>query len=312
MEIAPTPLQEELRAQARSVLARAEQPTWSELAALGWTGVSLSEEVGGAGLGFREEAVLHEESGRALLHAPFWSTSSLAPFLPPAEQAAIAAGADAWALATAPLVPDLDAVTRIAVVGGDTIWELVGAERELLATSDPTRPLGVVLGGEAARPLCSSEALPAIRARSLAALACEAVGVGVRALELAVAHARERVQFGRPIGAYQAVAHPLADVYVELELARSLAWWAAWSIGADDPGAVVAAAAAKATASDAAVASCERAIQTLGGSGFTWESPLNGLYRRALGIRSWEASGETLRAEVALHVIDEGGTSWTD
>lgn len=309
MDLTPTPLQEELRAQARGLLERADPPTWAGLAALGWPGVSLPEEVGGAGLGFLEEAVLHEESGRALLHAPFWSTVTLAPFLPDAERRAVATGEDSWVLATTPLVPDLDSATRIAVVGGDTIWELVGAEREVLATSDTTRPLGVVVGGDVARPLCSSEALPAIRDRGLAALALEAVGVGTRALELAVAHARERVQFGRPIGAYQAVAHPLADAYVELELARSLAWWAAWCIAADEADRPVAAAAAKATAADAAVAACERAIQTHGGVGFTWESPLNGLYRRAQWIRSWEASGATLRAEVAAQVLGEEGAT---
>lgn len=309
MDLAPTPLQEELRAQARGLLERADPPSWVELAALGWTGVSLPEELGGAGLGFLEEAVLHEESGRALLHAPFWSTATLAPFLPEVDRRAVAAGEESWVLADAPLVPDLDRVTRIAVVGGDTIWELVGPEREVLATSDATRPLGVVVGGEAARPLCSSEVLPAIRDRALAALAFEAVGVGGRALELAVTHARERVQFGRPIGAYQAVAHPLADAYVELELARSLAWWAAWCIASDEADRHVAAAAAKASAAEAAVAACERSIQTHGGIGFTWESPLNGLYRRALWIQSWEASGATLRAEIASHVLGERGAT---
>ena len=136
-----------------------------------------------------------------------------------------------------------------------------------------------------------------------------AVGVGARALELAVAHARERVQFGRPIGAYQAVAHPLADAFVELELARSLAWWAAWCVADDEADRTLAAAAAKATAADAAVATCERSIQTHGGVGFTWESPLNGLYRRALWIQSWDASGATLRAEVAAQVLDEEGAT---
>ncbi|MGL6279466.1 MAG: acyl-CoA dehydrogenase family protein [Gaiella sp.] len=306
MHLAPTPLQTELRAQARSVLERGEEPTWAMLAELGWTGASLPASAGGAGLTFLEEAVLHEEAGRALLHGPLWSTAALAPFLPEPDQQAVAAGAESWVLAATPLVPDLDTATRVAVVGGDTIWELVGASREVLATVDASRPLGVVVGGEAARPLCSSEVLPEIRARTLVLLACEAVGVTSRALELAVAHAREREQFGRAIGAFQAVAHPLADVYVELELARSLTSWAAWCVAEAEAPRTVAAAAAKAQAAEAAVFACERAIQTLGGLGFTWESPLNGLYRRALWIETWEASGERLRAEVAAHLLDGG------
>ena len=260
MDLSFTGLQDELRAQARGFLETSPEPTWADLAELGWTGASVADEHGGAGLGFLEEAVLHEEAGRALLHAPLWSTSSLAPFLPFEDQAAIAAGDASWVIALGPLVPDLDTAARVAVVGGDTVWELEGAERELLATNDETRPLGVVSGGEATRALSASDVLPSVRTRSLAILALEAVGVGARALELGIAYVAEREQFGRRIGSYQAVAHPLASSHADLELARSLAWWAAWCVAVDDTEASVAAAAAKADAADAAVLICERAI----------------------------------------------------
>jgi len=307
VDLAFTPLQDELRAQARSFLEATPEPTWAQLAELGWTGASVAEEHGGAGLSFVEEAVLHEEAGRALLHAPLWSTACLSTFLPGDDQAAVAAGDASWTLALAPLVPDLDTATHVAVVGGDTIWELDGAERELLATSDETRPLGVVSGGDAGRALCSSEVLPALRARSLTILALEAVGVGARAIELGIAYVTEREQFGRRVGSYQAVSHPLASSHAELELARSLAWWAAWSVSEGEADAAVAAAAAKADAADAAVLACERAIQAHGGIGFTWEHVLHRLYKRALGIQSWEASPAQLRAEVAGHLLDGGG-----
>ena len=248
--------------------------------------------------------MIHEEAGRALLHAPLWSSSCLIPFLEGADQAAVAAGETSWALALGPLVHDLDTATSVAVVGGDTIWELDGAEREVLATNDETRPLGVVSGGEPGRALCSSEILPALRSRSLTTLALEAVGVGQRALELAVEYVGTREQFGKIIGTYQAVSHPLATTYLELELARSLAWWAAWCVASDEPDAAVAAAAAKSEAAEAAVAACERAIQAHGGIGFTWEHVLHRLYKRALGIQSWEASSSQLRAEVASHLLD--------
>lgn len=304
MDLSFTPLQEELREQARRFLADTEEPTWAQLAELGWTGASVAEEHGGAGLGFLEEAVLHEAAGGALLHAPLWSTSTLVPFLPAEDQAAVAAGEASWTLALAPLVPDLDSATHVAVVGGDTIWELDGGEREILATSDESRPLGVVSGGEAGRALCPSDVLPALRARSLTILALEAVGVAASALELAVAYATEREQFGRRIGTYQAVSHPLASSLADIELARSLAWWAAWCIAHDEPDAPVAAAAAKADSADAAVLACERAIQVLGGIGFTWEHVLHRLYKRALWIQTWEASPAQLRAEVAQHLLD--------
>jgi alkylation response protein AidB-like acyl-CoA dehydrogenase len=308
MDLSFTALQDELRTQARSFLEATSEPTWAQLAELGWTGASVAEDRGGAGLTFLEEAVLHEEAGRALLHAPLWSTACLLPFLPGDDQAAVAAGEASWTLALGPLVPDLDTATHVAVVGGDTVWELDGGEREMLATSDDTRPLGVVSGGDAGRALCSSDVLPALRARSLAILALEAVGVGTRALELAVAYVSQREQFGRRIGSYQAVSHPLASSHAELELARSLAWWAAWSVAEGEPDAHVAAAAAKAEAADAAVLACERSIQAHGGIGFTWEHVLHRLYKRALWIQTWEASPAQLRAEVASHLLDGGGT----
>jgi alkylation response protein AidB-like acyl-CoA dehydrogenase len=309
VDFAFTPEQEELREQARAFLSANPEPTWLELAELGWTGVSVAEENGGAGLGFLEEAILFEEMGRALTHSPFWSTVAVVlPALPADLQGEVARGEASWTLANGPLVADLDSATRVATVGGDSIWELDGAEREVLATNDETRPLGVVSGGEAGRRLSSSELLPELRSRSLTALSLEACGVGARALELAVAYAGERHQFGKPIGTYQAISHPLAATLMELELGRSLALFAAWCIAEGDDRATIAAASAKSLCADAAVAACERSIQVHGGIGFTWEHVLHRLYKRALWIQSWEASRAQLRSEVAAHLLDgEGG-----
>ena len=117
----------------------------------------------------------------------------------------------------------------------------------------------------------------------LTTLALEAVGIAAKALELGVEYASTREQFGRKIGVYQAVSHPLVDIYVETELSRSLAYWAAWSVSEGEEQAPVAAAAAKAYASDAAVAACERSIQVHGGIGFTWEHDLHLYLRRISG-----------------------------
>jgi alkylation response protein AidB-like acyl-CoA dehydrogenase len=138
----------------------------------------------------------------------------------------------------------------------------------------------------------------------LTALALEAAGIAQRALEYAVEHARTREQFGRPIGVYQAVAHPLANTYVEVELARSLAYWAAWCVAEDDEQAPVAVAAAKSYAGDGAVAACERAIQVLGGTGFTWEHPLHAYYKRALWIQAHGGYSREQRAKIAAWLLD--------
>jgi alkylation response protein AidB-like acyl-CoA dehydrogenase len=138
----------------------------------------------------------------------------------------------------------------------------------------------------------------------LAALALEASGIAQRALELAVEHAKTREQFGRPIGVYQAVSHPLANTYVEAELARSLAYWAAWCVAENDEQTAMAVAAAKSYAGDAAVAACERAIQVLGGIGFTWEHPLQAYYKRALWIQAHGGYSREQRAKVAAWLLD--------
>jgi hypothetical protein len=138
----------------------------------------------------------------------------------------------------------------------------------------------------------------------LATLSLEAVGISAKALELAVDHAKNREQFGRKIGVYQAVSHQLADTYVETELARSLAYWAAWCVAEDDELKSVAVAAAKSYCGDAAVAACERSIQVHGGIGFTWEHVLHHYYKRALWIQAFGGYGRKHRARVASWLLD--------
>ena len=287
--------------------------SWQELAGLGWTGVSVSEEEGGAGLGFLEEAVLFEELGRALYPGPYFSTIGLAlPALGPELRKEVAAGEATWPLALpgeAGLVPDLGVIDRVAVVDEDGIWAVDGESREVLATMDPTRRLGRIGLEGAERTLLvdgadAVELAAAIRRRALAALALEAVGIAQRMLELSVEHAKTREQFGRPIGVYQAVSHALADTYAETELARSLAYWAAWCVAEQDEQAPLAAPAAKAFAADAAVAACERAIQVHGGVGFTWEHVLHRYYKRAQWIEAFEGFGHEQRAAVARELLD--------
>jgi alkylation response protein AidB-like acyl-CoA dehydrogenase len=138
----------------------------------------------------------------------------------------------------------------------------------------------------------------------LAAVALEAAGIAQRALEFAVEHAKTREQFGRPIGVYEAVSHPLANTYVDSELARSLAYWAAWCVAERDEQAEIAVVAAKSYAGDVAVAACERAIQVLGGIGFTWEHPLHTYYKRALWIQAYGGYPREQRAKIAAWLLD--------
>ena len=141
------------------------------------------------------------------------------------------------------------------------------------------------------------------RRKLLTAYALEAVGIGTRATELALAYASTREQFGRKIGSYQAISHSLVDAYVAVELSRSLAYWAAWCVAEEDEQAALAAAAANAQATEAAVLACEKSIQAHGGIGFTWEHPLHRYYKRALWLESALGYGREQRAEVAASLL---------
>ena len=222
---------------------------------------------------------------------------------------------DGWTLSgEKSLVSDLSLVSHVLVTArssdGVGIWCVAteDAETTALSTLDTTRRYGdLTLAGTSATlvvsPADAAEVLERIRLRALAASAVEAVGVAQRALELALNHAKERNQFGKPIGSYQAVSHQVANSYVAVELARSLAYWAAWCVAEGDEQAALAASAAKAVAAEAAVEGCERAIQVLGGIGFTWEHFAHRLYKRAQWNDAFDGFGATHRAHVADKVL---------
>jgi alkylation response protein AidB-like acyl-CoA dehydrogenase len=222
----------------------------------------------------------------------------------PAELARnVTSGEVRWSAALGgSLVPDLALVDRV-LVAQDGALVAVRAEGETLDTMDSTRRLGRLADGLEGEPVGDASALGRMRVRAFAALAMEAVGISARVLELAVEHAKTREQFGKPIGIYQAVSHKLADSYALTELARSLAYWAAWAVSEGDEEAPVAAAAAKAYASDVAVKVCEYAIQAHGGIGFTWEHPLHRYYKRAEWIQSYGGFPAEQRAEIAAAIL---------
>ncbi|BCO34330.1 acyl-CoA dehydrogenase [Mycobacterium heckeshornense] len=144
------------------------------------------------------------------------------------------------------------------------------------------------------------EALEAARRRAVLAVAADSIGVGSRALAMAVAWAGEREQFGRPIGSFQAISHRCADMLVELEGARSQVLAAADEL--DSPGSDCLVDLAAAAAFDAAVAAGEGVIQIHGGLGFTWEHPAHVLLRRARANAVLVGRAEALRDRAACDV----------
>jgi alkylation response protein AidB-like acyl-CoA dehydrogenase len=269
-----------------------DEELWSEICELGWPGIAIAEEHGGQGLGTVELAILCEELGYACAAVPFLSNAiagilisgngtdeQLSKWLP-----GVAAGEARGAAAFGPEQPapvvDHDGAAIIALPSGEqgVLAEPGEVELEELDLIDATRRYarasatgGEPLDGEVLETVC----------RGFVAIAAELVGVAQRALDMAVDYAKEREQFGRPIGAYQAVSHRCADMLWDVEEARSLTLYAAWCADAEPESLPYAAHMAKARASDAGWSVTSSALQVLGGIGFTWEHDLQFLLKRA-------------------------------
>ena len=135
------------------------------------------------------------------------------------------------------------------------------------------------------------------------ALAAESTGVAQRTLEMAVAYAKDREQFGRPIGAYQAVSHRCAQMLLETENSRSAVYGAAWAADADPDALPLSASMAKAYASDAGWRVPDASIQVHGGIGFTWEHDLHFFLKRGRANASMYGDARWHREQVAKKVL---------
>ena len=162
-----------------------------------------------------------------------------------------------------------------------------GLVRQSMRTVDATRPQGRLsfsaVGAELVVPADAGPALDAGLDRAGILLAAEQLGTSQRALEMAVAYAREREQFGRPIGAFQAIKHLCADMFVGIESLRSAVRAAAWAADSRAPDRAALASVAQAIGSTVAAEVTDASQHVHGGIGFTWEHPAHLYVRRALG-----------------------------
>jgi alkylation response protein AidB-like acyl-CoA dehydrogenase len=269
-----------------------DESVWREISELGWPGIAVPEEDGGQGLGMVELVILCEELGYACAPTPFLSGAAAglllaeagsdeqrARWLPGIASGETIAGSEATQDEGA-LVLDAQVASVLVLSEGDgaRIVEADAAEIEPLELIDATRRYARVSapGGES----LPGNVAPAID-RVMVAVSAELVGISQRALDMAVAYAKEREQFGRPIGAYQAVSHRCAEMLWDTEEARSLTYYAAWTADAEPESLPLAASMAKARASDAAWSVTAAALQVFGGIGFTWEHDLHFLLKRA-------------------------------
>ncbi|MGB0102457.1 MAG: acyl-CoA dehydrogenase family protein [Nocardioides sp.] len=341
VDLLPDDVETDLRASVRKVLdkhAPTERvntlydgtdevtgPLWSSLAGeLGLAGLLVPEHLGGAGASAREAAAVLEELGRAAAPSPFLTSSVVAttalvaagdttilPSLASGQQTAALlvrptalrherGGALSGTVTAVGLPADV-----LLVPVNDALYAVRHATATPVTSLDMTRPLAEVSLDGAETTLVAEDASAAVdRALRTGAglLAAEQVGIARWALEATIGYLKERRQFGRIVGGFQALKHRLADLYAEVEQADAAARYAAATLATDDPDAPVAVAVAAAFCSEVAVHACEEAVQLHGGIGMTWEHPAHLHLKRAKADALLLGSAEGHRATLAALV----------
>ncbi len=304
--------------------AAPDRSVWAGLVELGLVGLLVTEEHGGAGMGMVDAAVVLEELGRAVCPAPYAASAigaasladdallprlangsligTVAIFEPDTRYGwrtpstrATNDGAG-WRLdGTKVHVADAGTadVVLVTAVDGDgafAVFAVDDFEAESTPTVDGSRKQGrITFAGASARRVETPAPAEAAVARTLdrlgVAATVDGVGAAQRALELSVEYAKERVQFDKPIGAFQAVQHLCADMLRTVELGRAAGYYACWAIDDASPEeAHHASTLARAFAADAFPQLGGTAIQVFGGIGFTWEHDIHLYFKRLLTV----------------------------
>ncbi len=312
-----------------------EQSEWDEIAAMGWAALPIPEELGGAGYGWTEVAVLAEEMGRVVWCAPWLSSAVLATaaLLSARGEASdallteMAAGTRRATLAhrATGLISDgttVSGTARFVLDGGSADVLLLpadGPDGALLVLVDRTangctatalpvldltrKQHDITLNAAACTVIASGPLATQAMARAVlvaaAILANEQVGGTSQVLAESVSYGRSRLQFGRAIGSYQALKHRMADTLKELEAARSAAYHAARAVDSDDQDeALIATAMAASYCGEAYERAAGNNIQNHGGIGFTWEHDAHLFFKRAKSSKLLFGGATSWRAKL--------------
>jgi alkylation response protein AidB-like acyl-CoA dehydrogenase len=294
-------------ARVRAVM---ESPTgvdralWHEAGELGWFGLALPDDAGGAGYGLPEAMILFTELGRGLAPGPWLGSVIAAEALAKAPGLratldGVLAGTTLAALVDDPDdvlgtgsrlqgriggVADAGAVDGFVVLGASAVrWADAKAATLRIGVDpsmDPTRRLGVLDAAGVEAAIVGRDAA-LLRRTATVLSAAEAVGVAERTLEMSVEYAKVRQQFGKPIGTFQAIKHRCADMATRTEVARAVVAYASVAVRDGEPDAQFHVHAAKALATDAAIENATDNVQNHGGMGYTWESDAHLYLKRA-------------------------------
>ena len=284
-----------------------DRASWDALMALGLGGILLPD----SGMGLLDAALACEVAGEAAAAGPLIGQLLAVAAAAASGKANPDALASGEAVATlvhggSAFVPCARAADIFLVVDRAAGVRLVpagdGVTIEAVRASDRTRPVSKVAFAEGAGEMLFAAADP-VTARladaALVLLAADALGGAQKVTDMSVAYAKEREQFGQPVGRFQALKHQLAHMALDVEPARALVWYAAYAWDAELPDAPRAAAMAKAHLCDVYVRATRAAVAAHGGIGYTWEYGLNYWFRRALFDRAWLGSPSEHRARAA-------------
>jgi alkylation response protein AidB-like acyl-CoA dehydrogenase len=293
-----------------------DRDLWRALGGMGVFALTLPEAVGGVGLGLADATIVSEELGRACVPGPIIGTTLAAGL--PAELVGDLAARAAAGEAIVGVVPagdpafveHLAGLDALLVVADDgvTLVDPPGGARSVERPLDPLTPVHVVDSLPGGRPVGGPDLAAQLRRAGALMSAALQVGLADAAVSLATDYAKERTQFGKEIGSFQAVKHLLADAQVEVEVARAAVQAAGVELDdllagdRDLAGAYRAVEVARIVASRAADRATRACVQVHGGIGFTWELDAHLLLKRALvldvGPDTPEAASEALAASL--------------
>ncbi|MEV0368472.1 acyl-CoA dehydrogenase family protein [Streptomyces sp. NPDC050636] len=280
-----------------------DRALWRELGEAGFFALRLPEAAGGVGLGLPEAVLVFEEAGRALLPGPLVACQLLAGVVD-----GVATGEKIVGLCDAAADPvlwehpaDCDELILVEGRAGGAYGSAAArVPHAPFASVDPLTPLARVTDVPRTAPLALD--VPRLHREAALLTAAQQLGSAARTVEMAVAYAREREQFGAPVGSFQAIKHLCAQMLVRAEIARSAVY------AASITGCVREVTGAKMLADHAAVRNARDCLQVHGGMGFTWEADVHLHLKRAwLRAERWGTAGEAEELLAAGLVASGGG-----
>ena len=282
-----------------------EQKLWTALAEMGVFNLRLSEADGGLGLGTADAVVIFAELGRRLVPGPLcWSHVAAGLIDGASSGETVVGGLDLVGPASTPyLIEHWEALDVLLLLRPDGVYRVdpKALVTEAIANPlDPLTPLHHVATLPQGERLGGGELMKRLRLEGAVLVSALLLGIAEATQELALDYAKQREQFGRIIGSFQAIKHMLADMFVRQEVARAAVYAAGATVDCPEVGDVQrAVAAAKITAGEAAMKNSRACIQVHGGMGYTWEIPAHYYLKRTWVLDTVFGAGDEHAERVA-------------